>query len=308
MIVYLALFALSILVLGQVAGPVLNRQDWVHRHPAPAITLWLSVLSGTIAAGAGFVALVVFGSPGPGHGVVEWFSQCVGSHSHPGAVVAAVLSLICLAASATAGRIAVRRLRATIAAGRRHREMLGLVVNTHDDLDDTCVLDHPVPVAYCLPSCERPIVVSTGALALLGPAQLAAVLEHERAHLRGRHHLVLTLVDALCGVVPRAATFRDARSALAQLLEQVADDAAARRHGRAAVSSALRCLVVTACPPGALAAGAGGSGLLEQRLERLEGQSRNVRGRGLAWVGASVSAALPVLIAASSVTVIILSC
>lgn len=308
MTAYLALLALSMLVLGHVAGPVLNRQNWAHRHPAPAIILWLSTLCGTLAAGAGFVALVVFSSPGPGHGVVEWLSRCVGPHAHPGSVLAAVLSLICVVASAITGQIAVRRLRATVAARRRHREMLGLVVNTHDDLDDTCVLDHPVPVAYCLPARERPIVVSTGTLALLDSAQLAAVLEHERAHLRGRHHLVLTLVDALCGAVPRAATFRDARSALAQLLEQVADDAAARRHGRAAVSSALRCLAITACPTGALAAGAGDSGLLEQRLERLEGQSRNVRGRRLAWVGASLSAALPVLIAASSVMVIILGC
>jgi hypothetical protein len=99
-----------------------------------------------------------------------------------------------------------------------------------------------------------------------------------------------------------------ARSALAPLLQLVAPDAPARRHGRAAVSSALRRLAVTACPAGALAAGAGDSHLLAQRLERLEGQSRSVRGRRLAWVGASLSAALPVLIAASSVTVIVLGC
>ena len=90
MTVYLALL---VLVLGHAAGPMLNRQDWVHRHPAPAIILWLGVLCGAIVAGAGFVALVVFGSPGPGHGAVEWLDRCVGSHSHPGAVVAAVLSL-----------------------------------------------------------------------------------------------------------------------------------------------------------------------------------------------------------------------
>ena len=43
-----------------------------------------------------------------------------------------------------------------------------------------------MPVAYCVPSRKRPIVVSSGALDQLEDTQLQAVLAHERAHLRYR--------------------------------------------------------------------------------------------------------------------------
>jgi hypothetical protein len=55
---------LSVVLLGQGAGPLLDRQRWAHHHPAAAITLWLGALSGAVAAAVGLVALVVFGSPG----------------------------------------------------------------------------------------------------------------------------------------------------------------------------------------------------------------------------------------------------
>jgi Zn-dependent protease with chaperone function len=46
---------------------------------------------------------------------------------------------------------------------------------------------------YCVPGRLPTIVVTTGALAVLEPEQLAAVLAHERAHLAGRHHLLLAV-------------------------------------------------------------------------------------------------------------------
>src|SRR6266702_608182 len=50
----------------------------------------------------------------------------------------------------------------------------------------TVVLDAPQPAAYCVPGRPAAIVLTSGALAVLGPAQLGAVLAHERAHLAGR--------------------------------------------------------------------------------------------------------------------------
>ncbi len=55
--------------------------------------------------------------------------------------------------------------------------------------DPAVVLDDPRPAAYCVPGRPGTIVLTSGALAVLDPAQLAAVLAHERAHLAGRHHL-----------------------------------------------------------------------------------------------------------------------
>ena len=42
------------------------------------------------------------------------------------------------------------------------------------------------PAAYCVPGRPATIVLTSGALAVLDPAQLTAVLAHERAHLAGR--------------------------------------------------------------------------------------------------------------------------
>ncbi|WP_245719002.1 M48 family metalloprotease [Micromonospora rhizosphaerae] len=47
----------------------------------------------------------------------------------------------------------------------------------------------------------RLTVLGTGARSL-PPAQLAAVLSHERAHLRGRHHLLVTVVKGLAAAAP----------------------------------------------------------------------------------------------------------
>lgn len=307
MIVYGALLV-SVLLLGQGAGPLLDRQRWAHRHPAAAITLWLGALSSAVAATVGLVAVVVFGSPGPGHGLIEWFDRCVNAHAHTGAALAVALSLVSLAGAARMIRAITIRLRQTFAVRRRHREILGLLVTTRQDLDDVCVLDHPIPVAYCMPARDRPIVVSSGALERLDPAQLAAVLDHERAHLKGRHHLILAIVDAVADAVPSAATFRHARTALPQLLEHAADDAAAARHGRAAVAEALRNLVVMPCPPGSLAATPSDTDALEQRLARLEGVRPVTHGRRLAWTGAALSAAMPFAIVAGWITAIALTC
>jgi Zn-dependent protease with chaperone function len=299
---------LSVVLLGQGVGPLLGRQRWAPHHPAAAITLWLGALSGAVAAAVGLVALVVFGSPGPGHGVVEWFARCVTAHAHTGAAPAVALSLVCLAGAAVMIRTITVRLRKTLAVRRRHRQVLGLLVSTRQDLDDVCVLDHPIPVAYCMPARDRPIVLSSGALDRLDPAQLAAVLDHERAHLKGRHHLILSIVDAVGSTIPSAATFRHAREALPRLLEHVADDAAAARHGRAAVAGALRNLAVMPYPPGSLAAAPSGTEALEQRLARLEGARSATRGRRLAWTGAALSAAMPFAIVAGWITAITFTC
>src|SRR5215469_8511477 len=45
------------------------------------------------------------------------------------------------------------------------------------------VIDDPQPAAYCMPGRSGTIVLTSGALAVLDPGQLAAVIAHERAHL-----------------------------------------------------------------------------------------------------------------------------
>jgi Zn-dependent protease with chaperone function len=121
---------------------------------------------------------------------------------------------------------------------------------------DAVILDAPQPAAYCVPGRPATIVVTTGALAILEPAQLSAVLAHERAHLDGRHHLLTGLTRGLAVVFPAVPLFARGRREVARLAEMRADDAAARRSGRGPLLAALLAMGTGAAVPGALLPGA----------------------------------------------------
>lgn len=135
------------------------------------------------------------------------------------------------------------------------------------------VLDHPEPACYCLPGRRGAIVVTTGALDLLTPPQLAAVLQHERAHLAARHHLVVALTVAIRRTVPGVKLLRHAERETRRLVELIADDAAARQSGAPTVAAALAVIGVGhLAGPGNLAAipgSASGSAAERVAAERL---------------------------------------
>ncbi|CAM5509976.1 M56 family metallopeptidase [Streptomyces tanashiensis] len=58
----------------------------------------------------------------------------------------------------------------------------------------------------------------------LTPAQLAAALAHERAHIAGRHHLLVAAAEAFAAVFPRLPLARHGGSAVPLLLEMAADE------------------------------------------------------------------------------------
>jgi Zn-dependent protease with chaperone function len=66
---------------------------------------------------------------------------------------------------------------------------------------------------------------------VLDPEQLTAVLAHERAHLAGRHHLLLAITRSLAAVAPFVPIFARGTGEVARLAEMRADDAAAGRAG-----------------------------------------------------------------------------
>ncbi|MFI0767479.1 M56 family metallopeptidase [Streptomyces sp. NPDC021218] len=124
-----------------------------------------------------------------------------------------------------------RRVRA------RHRGVLDMAGRRSARWRAT-VLDHDTPAAYRLPGRRPRIVVSADALRLLSPAQLESVLEHERAHIAGRHHLALAATEAFARVFRWLPPAREARAQTALPLEMTADDRALRRHPREALVSA----------------------------------------------------------------------
>jgi hypothetical protein len=81
--------------------------------------------------------------------------------------------------------------------------------------------------------------------------QLAAVLAHERAHLAGRHHLLIALTRGLAATFPGVPLFTRGPAEVARLAEMCADDAAARRSGRPTLVTALLAMGTGAAVPAA---------------------------------------------------------
>jgi Zn-dependent protease with chaperone function len=132
------------------------------------------------------------------------------------------------------------------------------------------VLDAKRPAVYCVPGRPPTIVLTTGALALLDPRQLAAVLAHERAHLASRHHLLLAITRSLAAVAPAVPLFARGTGEVARLAEMRADDVAARRGGRFPLLAALLAMGSGAAATQASAAWlAATGGVVAARVRRL---------------------------------------
>jgi len=280
---------LAVVAIGSVHGASALRQaSWPRRSPAAAILLWqaLGLAGGLAAVGA----LVGLGLPGGSAGVVRSLPHLVtalraGPVFRPpdtfgvaGALPAilSALRLACLAAGLALFALLCWVLLAAsvvaVQARRRQRALLSLLAHGDPKVPGALVVDYPTAAAYCLPGLRSTIVVSVGTLELLGRGELAAVLAHERAHLRERHDLVLLPFTALRRAFPRSATCEEADRAVALLVEMLADDHALRaRPARELVSALVRFGTAGACatPAGALGAAHGAEGAVAARVARL---------------------------------------
>ncbi|KAB2346936.1 M56 family metallopeptidase [Actinomadura rudentiformis] len=304
-VLLIGLIAATIL-LGYLAGPVLVRLRPLADHPGALVACWAGLLLGTVTATAALTSMALLVPPTPGHGLLEWLHDCLPHHSPVAFTLGGLTSLALLGACGARLAQGLPRLWRAVRRRREHRSMLHLVAREDRRNADVLLLDHPLPVAYCLPSRWRPIVVSTGAQTRLTGLQLQAVLAHERAHLRQRHHALLLFLDLAHTLLPWLPTVRLAKATLPVLLEMSADDAAARRWGRHTLAGALRQVASTPGLAGALAAAGTGEGLLSRRLTRLEAPTSAVTPhrarRAAAWIVAAGTAAIPVITAAATLT------
>jgi Zn-dependent protease with chaperone function len=289
---------LAVVAIGSAFGAsALGQARWPRRSPATAILLWqgLGLASGLAAVGTllglampasntGVVRSVwhlaaLFRTGGPLR-VIGAFSAAGTSPAVPGTVPAVAggmpaaagtvpIAVITVRLACLAGGLALFGLlcwvlvaasTAALQARRRQRALLTLLAHGDPKVPGALVVDYPTAAAYCLPGLRSQIVVSAGTLELLGHGELAAVLAHERAHLRERHDLVLLPFTALRRAFPRSATCTDAHRAVALLVEMLADDHALRsRPARELVSALVRFGTAGRCPApaGALAVGEG---------------------------------------------------
>ena len=140
--------------------------------------------------------------------------------------------------------ILVAAVTAVARARKRQRALLRLLAHGDPKVPGALVVDHPAAAAYCVPGLRSAIVISAGTLDLLDQAELAAVLAHERAHLRARHDLVLLPFTALLRAFRWSAVAREANRQVALLVEMLADDRARRQpagQGTRDGAAARRC-------------------------------------------------------------------
>jgi Zn-dependent protease with chaperone function len=140
------------------------------------------------------------------------------------------------------------------------------------------LLEHPAPVAFCIPGARPLLVLSSGMVRELDDDQLAAVVAHERAHLREHHHLLLLPFVAWAAALPVLPAAVRAHAAVRELVEMRADDVALCSlpdgDGVGARRTLARAIVVVAggagggdgVPAGALAVGGSAAGARVVRL------------------------------------------
>ena len=273
---------LAAVAIGSVRGSAaLGAARWPRRSPGAAILLWQALGLGGGLAAVG--ALVDFGAAPHGTSVAGGVVRVASAAAHgrlfpPGeAVLLEGIRLISLALGlalfAVLCWILIASSAAVIRARRRQRALLALLAHGDPKAPGALVVDHPAAAAYCLPGLRSQIVVSVGALDLLRPAELAAVLAHERAHLRERHDLVVLPFVALSSAFGWSRVCADAHQSVALLIEMLADDRALRARSAHALAAALARFGTAGCgnaPAGALAvASAAQEGEMAARVTRI---------------------------------------
>ena len=181
---------------------------------------------------------------------------------------------------------------------REHRELVDVLGTAAEH--DVRVLAHPTPTAYCVPGLRRRVVLTEGTLAALRPEELAAVVSHERAHLRARHDLVLEFFTVLHEAVPRRLRADAALREVRLLVEVLADRAARRETGPVPLARALVALAGGAHPDATLGASSAPGSVAAARMGLLaRDEAPWVLRAGMLCFAAAVLAA-PLLVLAAA--------
>lgn len=292
-------------VLGFAAPHWLGLLAAPHRHPRVALAAWLTsqaLFVGVVAA----VPLVLWVRPGDRwHLLPASTLSCVSSLRQNGTVpwFLAVEATLWAVGLLLFGRIALvvstgllRHRRAT----QEHASVLRLVGRRNStDGDDVFHLSGPGVAAYSIGGRSPAIVLGTGVIDLEPPAR-EAVLAHERAHLRGRHHLLVAWADALSTAVPVVPLARVGATWVRVLVELSADRHAAASCGSSAVCAALERW--HDAPRGSRSVPMPAGGFVEDRVVWLAGLRASRRGaKVLHYPLAFTLSALPVLATVSVV-------
>jgi Zn-dependent protease with chaperone function len=240
--------ALALLAGAVIAGwlipGALQRVDLRRRDPLLLIVAWLVSMAGVLLATATGVLLLLLPDHGPGASLLAAVHSCWSAvqHGSPPRVeeVAGVIGVALLVAfAARLAVVSVRGFRKRCHKRQENLSVLRLVARPVTSPSDILWLAHDQPLAFSMAGRPGTVVATEGLTRHLDPGAVAAVLAHERAHLNGRHHLLVAIADAVRATFPFVPLFRDAPRAIRDLVELAADVVAARDCGPVAVRTAL---------------------------------------------------------------------
>lgn len=239
------------LLLWLIVPRLLVAGTWRVRHPVAVLRLWFLALASGVGA---LVATVVL--------LVDDALSLTPFAEMPGvpigrSVVVAMLAWFALALVGGALALVVGVVEQRWREDRRVRDelsrlaALGRPLTFSDPAADAVIgaLRPGAPVtvvaddalsAVALPGSGGRVLVGERVVEELEPGELAAVIAHERAHLRRRHHLLIGIAELHAACLPGSPAGRDLRRATRLLVELIADDDAAREVGAPIVAAALR--------------------------------------------------------------------
>ncbi|GAB3395658.1 M56 family metallopeptidase [Amycolatopsis echigonensis] len=228
---------LAPLLLPLASWPVAH---WVAPRLSPRLGSWLLAGSALVLAVGSTATLAVLAAAGlaqlPFVGELGDFSAVAFRGADAVNLPLAIASGVALVVAGVA------LTRTAIQYVRWHRKVHA-ELDTHTREAGFVLLPGEEPVAFAVAGGGGRIAVSSGMLAALEPRERRALLAHERAHLRLRHHVFAAIVTVATTVNP---VLRPLGSAARFALERWADEAAADRVGD-------RKLVATAVAKAALA-------------------------------------------------------
>ena len=281
------LLLLAVVLIWPVQRAMVRRQVF-RREPLLALMVWqavsLAAVLSLLLAGPVAVFLMRGSLDTTGHRLV--------------AVAAIAVTAYMVVRLVVAGHKVGASLRRT---RREHVELLELVGREFEQLDRPAprslrVIDHPTPTAYCVPGVRHRVVVSTGMLNRLADEEVAAVLAHERSHVRARHDLLVEFFTVLHTAMPASLRQDDVLAEVHLLAEVLADRTAARVVGPIPMGRALVALANSPHPQATLGAAAATVSAAQVRLSLL-----TVAGRRN-WAMAAVMTTYAVLVLILPVT------
>jgi Zn-dependent protease with chaperone function len=292
--------AVALVLAALIGARLLRGAAWTRRRPVAAIASWQMVQGAVLLPMVWIPVLALAPEIGTEATLREFVIGClhglVAAVSQPDQrIVAAAAFLVFVL---TTGRL-LAVFVTTWRCRRRERDTARAAVALVGS-------DGPVGVrvvpgrsvgAYCVPGRRPLVVMTTAATQELSFAELTAVVAHERAHLKWRHHLVLIGSQTVADAFPFVGVFVEAERECRLLIEMAADDQAIRVVGPEPLATALlRSAISSGLPPATLAMG---RTAVQERVERLDVCRAENRSHGLV---ACVPLLLPVLVGSMVVT------